>query len=53
VLGTVTTGENLGAEECNAVVMGRKTWDGIPDKFRPLRNRRNLIVSRNPDGFEL
>ncbi|KAJ9098715.1 hypothetical protein QFC21_004363 [Naganishia friedmannii] len=49
----VTTGENLDSEECNAVVMGRKTWDGIPEKFRPLRNRQNLIVSRNPDGFDL
>lgn len=30
----------------NAVVMGRKTWDGIPPKFRPLRTRHNAVVSR-------
>ena len=29
------------------VVMGRKTWESIPAKFRPLPNRRNLVVSRN------
>lgn len=29
------------------VVMGRKTWDSIPAKFRPLPGRRNLVVSRS------
>lgn len=29
----------------NAVLMGRKTWDSIPAKFRPLANRINIIVS--------
>jgi dihydrofolate reductase len=29
------------------VVMGRKTWDSIPPKFRPLPGRRNLVVSRS------
>lgn len=31
------------------VVMGRKTWDSIPAKFRPLVGRRNLVLSRQPD----
>ncbi len=27
------------------VVMGRKTWDSLPAKFRPLPNRKNVILS--------
>lgn len=30
-----------------SVVMGRKTWDSIPTKFRPLPNRENIVVTRN------
>lgn len=29
----------------NAVIMGRKTWESIPEKFRPLQNRYNIICS--------
>jgi dihydrofolate reductase len=29
------------------VVMGRRTWDSIPERFRPLPGRRNVVVSRN------
>ena len=29
------------------VVMGRKTWDSLPTRFRPLPGRRNVVVSRN------
>mgnify|MGYP000579599113 CR=1 FL=1 len=33
------------------VIMGRKTWESLPDAFRPLPGRLNIVVSRNP-GFE-
>jgi dihydrofolate reductase len=29
------------------VVMGRKTWDSLPARFRPLPGRRNVVLSRN------
>lgn len=35
--------------EGHTVVMGRKNWESIPEKFRPLPNRKNIVVSRNPD----
>jgi dihydrofolate reductase len=31
------------------VVMGRKTWESLPDRFRPLPGRGNIVVTRNPD----
>ncbi|GAB7349797.1 hypothetical protein MBLNU459_g0511t1 [Dothideomycetes sp. NU459] len=30
----------------NVVIMGRKTWDSIPPRFRPLAGRTNLVISR-------
>lgn len=29
------------------VIMGRRTWDSLPERFRPLPGRRNLVVTRN------
>ncbi|MFJ7065558.1 dihydrofolate reductase [Streptomyces sp. NPDC101115] len=38
------------------VIMGRKTWDSLPVRFRPLPGRRNIVVTRDPhwvgDGAE-
>ena len=31
----------------HSVIMGRKNWDSIPNKWRPLPNRKNIIISRN------
>ncbi|WP_405982487.1 dihydrofolate reductase [Streptomyces sp. NBC_00158] len=31
------------------VVMGRKTWDSLPPRFRPLAGRRNIVVTRDPN----
>jgi dihydrofolate reductase len=30
------------------VIMGRKTWDALPPRFRPLPGRRNIVVTRQP-----
>jgi len=29
------------------VVMGRRTWESLPERFRPLPGRRNIVVTRN------
>ncbi|MFJ4252845.1 dihydrofolate reductase [Microbacterium sp. NPDC090003] len=31
------------------VVMGRKTWDSLPERFRPLAGRENIVVTRQQD----
>jgi dihydrofolate reductase len=39
------------------VVMGRKTWESLPEKNRPLPRRRNIVLTRdvtfNPEGAEV
>ena len=32
-----------------AVLMGRKTWESLPGKFRPLPHRVNLVLTRRAD----
>jgi dihydrofolate reductase len=29
------------------VVMGRKTWDSVPPRFRPLPGRQNVVITRD------
>ena len=40
----------------SAVIMGRRTWESFPAKFRPLPGRRNIVITRdgsyNADGGE-
>lgn len=31
------------------VLMGRRTWESLPPRFRPLPGRRNVVVSRQAD----
>lgn len=31
-----------------AVIMGRKTYESLPPKFRPLPGRRNIVITRDP-----
>lgn len=33
----------------NIVVMGRKTWESIPPKYRPLEKRFNVVLSNNQE----
>jgi dihydrofolate reductase len=32
-----------------AVIMGRKTWDSLPERFRPLPGRDNVVITRQQD----
>ena len=34
------------------VIMGRKTWDSLPVKFRPLPGRANIVLTRQTDWHE-
>jgi len=34
------------------VIMGRKTWDSLPPKFRPLPGRTNVVLTRNENWQE-
>ncbi|KAF8922597.1 dihydrofolate reductase-like domain-containing protein [Mucidula mucida] len=43
---------NAPAGKQNVVIMGRKSWESIPLKFRPLRNRTNIVISRN-ENYDL
>lgn len=42
-----TTTETPDPKQRNVVIMGRKTWDSIPSKFKPLTNRINIVITRN------
>jgi len=33
----------------HTVLMGRKTWESLPPRFRPLPGRRNIVISRQTD----
>ncbi len=40
------------------LLMGRNTWESIPEKFRPLPNRTNVVITSNasytvPEGVEI
>ncbi|XP_010530821.1 PREDICTED: bifunctional dihydrofolate reductase-thymidylate synthase 1-like isoform X2 [Tarenaya hassleriana] len=46
---TLTTSDSA---KKNAVVMGRKTWESIPMKYRPLSGRLNVVLTRS-GGFDI
>ena len=35
------------------VIMGRKTWDSIPAKFRPLPGRTNIVITRQKNWTDI
>ncbi len=43
------TGGGKTSGKKNAVIMGRKTWESIPERYRPLPERINMVLSRQQD----
>lgn len=43
---SITRGD-LSEDRWNAVIMGRKTWESLPEKSRPLANRINVVLTSN------
>ena len=43
----ITTKISTGSKAQNAVIMGRKTWESLPEKFKPLPQRLNVVLTRN------
>lgn len=31
------------------VIMGRRTWESLPERFRPLPGRENIVITRQHD----
>lgn len=44
-----TTIKTIDKSKQNMVIMGRTTWESIPEKARPLPNRINIVLTRKPD----
>lgn len=39
-----------GTKKVNAIIMGRLTWQSIPEQRRPLKGRVNIVISK---GFQV
>lgn len=41
-----TTAVTNDLDSTNVVIMGKNTWESIPQKYRPLKNRINIVISK-------
>lgn len=47
------TSQTKDEKKKNVCIMGRKTYFSIPEKFRPLKNRFNIVLTRNKETFPM
>ncbi|KAJ2522457.1 dihydrofolate reductase [Coemansia sp. RSA 2049] len=40
-----------GVPVMNACILGRKTWEALPKRFRPLKGRYNIVITSDPQLF--
>lgn len=43
----ILTSKSTSPDLKNAVIMGRRTWESLPERFRPLPNRTNVVLTRD------
>jgi len=48
-----TTTKTVNPDRVNALIMGRKTWESVPLKNRPLANRISVVLSRHANAKDL
>lgn len=49
---TMTT-KTIDPTKQNAIVMGRKVWESLPAKWRPLKNRLNVVLSNSVNSISI
>ena len=48
----ITIGKTYDSKKINAVIMGRKTWDSLPNSVKPLPERINIVLTKKEDYFK-